>query len=136
MLKRKQMQIIARAAAECGRPDLVARMSQMHAAQVACNREYIRELMFQIEADRLARHAEVEDLQVWFADEGAVRHAEQQALRKRVRELKAEARSQVADYASQRQEGHEMGQQYLEAGERLRRESAPPVHEGQKDQAS
>ncbi|MFQ5811848.1 MAG: hypothetical protein ACE5I2_01435, partial [Anaerolineae bacterium] len=62
MLKRKQLQTIARAAAECGRPDLVMRMEALHAAQVAHNREYIRELMFQIEADRLARHAEIRGL--------------------------------------------------------------------------
>ncbi len=124
MLKRKQMQIIGRAAAKCSRPDLVERMGQMHAAQVAYNREYIRELMFQIEADRLARHAEVEDLKAWFVDERAIRQAERQALQEEVKGLKAEVRSQVADYAAQRQEGHEVWQQYLVAIRQVRRAQA------------
>jgi|GEM_PF-2319360 len=127
MLKRKQIQLITQAAAKCGRPDLVERMSRLHAAQVAHNREYIRALMFQIEADRLARHAEVEDLKAWFVDERAIRQAELQALREEVKGLKAEACSQVADYAAQRREGHKVWQQYLRAVRRLRsgREAAP-----------
>jgi len=120
MLKRKQMRIIAQAAAKCGRPDLAERMQQMHAARVASNREYIRDLVFQIEADRLARHAEVEDLQAWFADERAIRRAELQALRQEVEALKDETRYEMADCAAQRQEGHEVWQQYLAAVRRLR----------------
>ncbi|MBL7183777.1 MAG: hypothetical protein ISS50_04930 [Anaerolineae bacterium] len=120
MLKRKQMQIIADAAAKCGRTDLVERMKQMHTAKVAYNREYVRDLVFQIEADRLSRHAEVEDLQAWFADERAIRQAELQALQEEVECLKAETRSQMADYAAQRREGHDVWQQYQMAIKRLR----------------
>ena len=120
MLKRKQIRIIAQAAAKCGRPDLVERMKQMHAAQVVFNQEYIRDLVFQIEADRLARHAEVEDLQAWFVDERAIRRAELQALRQEVEALKDETRYEMADCAAQRQEGHKVWQQYLAAVRRLR----------------
>ena len=120
MLKRKQMRLIAQAAAKCGRPDLVERMKQMHAAQVAANREYILDLLFQIEADRLTRHAEVEDLQNWFADERAIRRAELRALRLEVETLRDETRCEMADHAAQRQEGHEVWQQYLVAVRRLR----------------
>lgn len=138
MLKRKQMHIIADAAARCGRTDLVERMKQMHAAKVAYNREYVRDLVFQIKADRLTRHAEVEDLQASFADERAIRQAELQALREEVEWLKAETRSQMADYAAQRREGHDVWQQYLVAIKRLRsgRGEAPssPVRvAGEKD---
>lgn len=130
MLKRKQMQIIANAAAKCGRTDLVELIKQLHAAQVAHNREYIRELMFQIKADRLARYAEIRGLIAQFEEEHEIRSTE-------LRKLKAEVRSQLDDYAAQNREGREEWQKHLAAVKRLRRESTPLVHqEDQNDQTS
>jgi len=120
VLKFSQIKLIANAAARCGRTDLVERMKQMHNAKVIYNREYVLDLAFQIEADRLTRHAEVEDLQASFADERAIRQAELQALREEVEWLRTEARDQVADYAAQRREGHDVWQQYQRALKRLR----------------
>ena len=114
MLRRKQMQIIAQAAAKCGRPGLVERMKQMHAAQVAANREYIRDLVFQIEADRLARHAEIRDLVGQFEEEHEIRSSE-------LGQLKVEVRSQLDDYATQNREGLKEWQRYLAAVEKVRR---------------
>jgi len=138
VLKFSQIKLIANAAARCGRTDLVERMKQMHNAKVIYNREYVLDLAFQIEADRLTRHAEVEDLQASFADERAIRQAELQALREEVEWLRTEARDQVADYAAQRREGHDVWQQYLVAIKKLRsgRGEAPssPVRvAGEKD---
>jgi len=114
VLKRKQIQIIAHAAADCGRPDLVERMGELRAAQAARNREYVRELMFQIEADRLARHAEIRDLIAQFEDEHKIRSTE-------LGELKAEVRSLLDDYAAQNREGREEWRKYLAAVEQVRR---------------
>ena len=130
MLKRKQMQIIADAAAKCGRTDLVERMKQMHTAKVAYNREYVRDLVFQIEADRLSRHAEIRDLIAQFEEDHEIRNTE-------LRKLRAEVRSQLDDYAAQNREGRAEWRKYLAAVERLRRESALLVHqEDQNDQTS
>jgi len=129
VLKRKQMQIIADAAAKCGRTDLVERMKQMHTAKVAYNREYVRELVFQIEADRLSRHAEIRDLIAQFEEEHEIRSTE-------LRELRVEVRSQLDDYAAQNREGRAEWRKHLAAVERLRRESAPFVQENQNDQTS
>ena len=118
MLKRKQMQIIASAAAKCGRQELVERMRQVHAAQVAYNREYVRDLAFQIEADRLARHAEIRDLIAQFEEEHKTRSAE-------IRALKDEVRNQLDDYAAQNREGRTVWQEYLAAVRRLREKSTP-----------
>jgi len=129
MLKRRQMQIIARAAAQCGRRDLAERMRQVHAAQVAYNREYMHDLAFQIQADRLARHAEIRGLIAQFEEEHEIRSTELCAL-------KDEVRNQLDDYAAQNKEGREEWRKYLAAVRRLRRESTPVVQEGQGDQTS
>ncbi|MCG2769719.1 MAG: hypothetical protein L6435_15275 [Anaerolineae bacterium] len=129
MLKLRQMQTIAHAAAACGRPDLVEQVERLRAAQAARNREYMRELMFQIEADRLARHAEIRGLIAQFKEEHEIRSTE-------LRELKAEVRSQLDDYATQNREGRVEWQKHLAAVERLRRESAPLVQEDQNDHTS
>ena len=113
MFKLAQMKIIVRAAADCGRPDLVERMGRLRAAQSARNREYGRELAFRIEADRLARHAEIQDLAAQFEEEHEIRSTELRALRD-------EARNQLNDYAAQNREGREEWQRYLVAIRRLR----------------
>lgn len=120
MLKFSQIKLIADAAASCGQTDLVERMKQMHNAKVLYNREYVLDLMFRIKADRLIRQVELEDLRAWLADEHAIRRAELQALREEVEELRTEARDQVADYAAQRREGHDVWQQYQRVVKRLR----------------
>ena len=129
MLKRKQIQTIAHAAAKCGWPDLVERMERLRAAQMARNREYMRDLVFQIDADRLARHAEIRGLIGQFREEHKIRSTE-------LRKLKAEVRSQLDDYTAQNREGREEWRKHLAAVERLRRERALLVQEGQNDQAS
>ena len=114
MLKRKQIRTIAHAAAKCSWPDLVERMERLRAAQVARNREHMRDLMFQIEADRQARHAEIHGLIGQFREEHKIRSTE-------LRKLKAEVRSQWDDYAAQNREGREEWRKHLAAVERLRR---------------
>jgi len=114
MLRRKQIRIIAQAAAKCGRPDLVERLKEMHAAQVAANREYVRDLVFQIEADRLARHAEIRDLIAQFEEEHEIRSSE-------LGQLKVEVRSQLDDHATQNREGRDEWQRHLAAVEKVRR---------------
>ena len=112
MLKRSQMQIIARAAAGCGDSETVERMKRLDAADRVLMREHLLDVFHRIKADRLARYAEMRYFIAEIEEAHELRRRQLRELEAEVRELKADTRHQMDDYAEQRREAQEVWQEY------------------------
>ena len=127
MLKPADLRTLAKAAKDLGKPELTELVAQLQAVRLARHRAEMRQLLFRIQADRVARHAEIHQLIAEFQRA----HAER---REELDELRAKVKSRLADYAATNREGREEWHRQLVAIERANR--GLEQREGRDDKAS
>ena len=108
MLKDRELRIIAQAAADLGKPELTERVGRIRKAKIAHAKEHLREVIFRIQADRIAREAEISELRTQFKDDHDARQRE-------LARIKAEVRSLIAEYRAENKAGREEWERQLTA---------------------
>jgi len=108
MLKERELRILAEAAADLGKPDLAKRVARIRKAKIARAKEQLREVIFRIQADRIAREAEISELRAQFKDDHDARQRE-------LARIKAEVRSLMAEYRAENKVGGEEWERQLVA---------------------
>lgn len=108
MLKDRELRILAEAAADLGKPELTERVARIRRAKIARAKEQLREVMFRIQADRIAREAEISELRAQFEDDHDARQRE-------LARIKAEVRTLIAEYRAENKAGREEWERQLAA---------------------
>lgn len=108
MLKERELRILAEAAADLGKPDLAKRVARIRKAKIARAKEQLREVIFRIQADRIAREAEIRELRAKLKDDHDARQRE-------LARIKAEVRSLMAEYRAENKAGREEWERQLVA---------------------
>jgi len=115
MLKDRELRILAQAAADLGMLDLAERLARIRKAKIALAEEHLREVIFRIQADRIAREAEISELRAQFKGDHDARQRELARIKVEVARIKAEAKSVIADYRAQNKAGREEWERKLAA---------------------
>lgn len=115
MLKDRELRILAEAAADLGMPELTERVARIRKAKIAHAKEQLREVIFRIQADRIAREAEISEFRAQFKDDHDARQRELARIKVEVARIKAGARSLIADYRAENKAGREEWERQLAA---------------------
>ena len=115
MLKDRDLRILAEAAADLGKPELTERVARIRKARIARAKEHLREVIFRIQADRIAREAEISELRAQFKDDHDARQRELASIKAEVARIKAEVRSLIAGYRAENKAGREEWERQLAA---------------------
>ena len=115
MLKDRELRIIAQAAADLGMLELTERVARIRKARIARAKEHLREVIFRIQADRIAREAEISELRTQFKDDHDARQRELARTKAEVARIRAEARSLIAEYRAENKAGREEWERQLAA---------------------
>mgnify|MGYP001090713304 CR=1 FL=1 len=108
MLKDRELRILAEAAVDLGKPELTEQVARIRKARIARAEEHLREVIFRIQADRIAREAEISELRAQFKDDHDARQRE-------LARIKAEVRSLIAEYRAENKAGREEWERQLAA---------------------